>query len=167
MGLYLSPSSRAFSVSFSSSCPVASFSFSPSWRDPSSPSCPCHLHHHWASYLSSFSSCRPCHWIHQAALKTHLSRVFFGGNGPIHWRTTCAQAYAGAIFCGRVLPRAYAASLLTRNASANALVFNLLASWMMKKRNLHLKKNWIPRCARSLLGVSSWLQLCASGRPRV
>ena len=46
----------------------------------------------------------------------------------------------------RVLTRAYAASLLTRNASANALVFNLLASWMMKKRNLHLKKNLIPRC---------------------
>ena len=27
-----------------------------------------------------------------------MSRVFFGGNGPIHWRTTCAQAYAGVIF---------------------------------------------------------------------
>ena len=56
----------------------------------------------------------------------HLSRVFFGGNGPIHWRTTCAQAYAGAIFCGRVLTRAFAGSLLSRNAFANALVFNFL-----------------------------------------
>ena len=25
----------------------------------------------------------------------NMSRVFFCGNGPIHWRTTCAQAYAG------------------------------------------------------------------------
>ena len=56
----------------------------------------------------------------------HLSRVFFGGNGPIHWRTTCAQAYAGVIFCGRVPTRAYAGGLLSRNAFANALVFNLL-----------------------------------------
>ena len=51
---------------------------------------------------------------------------FFGGNGPIHWRTTCAQAYAEAIFCGRVLTRAFAGSLLSRNAFANALVFNFL-----------------------------------------
>ena len=57
---------------------------------------------------------------------SHLSRVFFGGNGPIHWRTTCAQAYAGVIFCGRVPTRAYAGGLLSRNAFANALVFNLL-----------------------------------------
>ena len=28
-----------------------------------------------------------------------LKPCFFGGNGPIHWRTTCAQAYVGAIFC--------------------------------------------------------------------
>ena len=55
-----------------------------------------------------------------------LSRVFFGGNGPIHWRTTCAQAYAEAIFCGRMLTRAFAGSLLSRNAFANALVFNFL-----------------------------------------
>ena len=55
-----------------------------------------------------------------------MSRVFFGGNDPIHWRTTCAQAYAGAIFCGRVLTRAFAGSLLSRNAFANALVFNFL-----------------------------------------
>ena len=55
-----------------------------------------------------------------------MSRVFFGGNGPIHWRTTCAQAYAEAIFCGRVLTRAFAGSLLSRNAFANALVFNFL-----------------------------------------
>ena len=60
------------------------------------------------------------------AYKQHMSRVFFGGNGPIHWRTTCAQAYAGAIFCGRVLTRAFAGSLLSRNAFANALVFNFL-----------------------------------------
>ena len=66
-----------------------------------------------------------------------LSRVFFGGNGPIHWRTTCAQAYAGAIFCGRVLTRAFAGSLLSRNAFANALVFNFL------KRELpHLPLHW-------------------------
>ena len=52
-----------------------------------------------------------------------LSRVFFGGNGPIHWRTTCAQAYAGVIFCGRVPTRAYAGGLLSRNAFANALAF--------------------------------------------
>ena len=55
-----------------------------------------------------------------------MSRVFFGGNGPIHWRTTCAQAYAEAIFCGRVLTRAFAGSLLSRNAFANALAFNFL-----------------------------------------
>ena len=55
-----------------------------------------------------------------------MSRVFFGGNGPIHWRTTCAQAYAGVIFCGRVPTRACAGGLLSRNAFANALVFNLL-----------------------------------------
>ena len=59
-------------------------------------------------------------------VRLHLSRVFFGGNGPIHWRTTCAQAYAEAIFCGRVLTRAFAGSLLSRNAFANALVFNFL-----------------------------------------
>ena len=52
-----------------------------------------------------------------------MSRVFFGGNGPIHWRTTCAQAYAGVIFCGRVPTRAYAGGLLSRNAFANALDF--------------------------------------------
>ena len=56
----------------------------------------------------------------------HLSRVFFGGNGPLHWRTTCAQAYAEAIFCGRMLTRAFAGSLLSRNAFSNALVFNFL-----------------------------------------
>ena len=55
-----------------------------------------------------------------------MSRVFFGGNGPIHWRTTCAQAYAEAIFCGRVLTRAFAGSLFSRNAFASALVFNFL-----------------------------------------
>ena len=66
-----------------------------------------------------------------------MSRVFCGGNGPIHWRTTCAQAYAGAIFCGRVLTRAFAGSLLSRNAFANALVFNFL------KRELpHLPLHW-------------------------
>ena len=59
-------------------------------------------------------------------LPSQLSRVFFGGNGPIHWRTTCAQAYAEAIFCGRVLTRAFAGSLLSRNAFAKALVFNFL-----------------------------------------
>ena len=100
-------------------------------------------------------------------LYAQSSRVFFGGKGPIHWRTACAQAYAGAIFCGRVLTRAFAGSLLSRNAFANALVFNLLASWMMKKRNYHLKMNLIGTCARPLLGVSSLLQLCASGRPLV
>ena len=55
-----------------------------------------------------------------------MSRVLLGGNGPIHWRTTCTQAYAEAIFCGRVLTRAFAGSLLSRNAFANALVFNFL-----------------------------------------
>ena len=60
-------------------------------------------------------------------VSTHLSRVFFGGNGPIHWGTTCAQAYAGVIFCGRVLTRAFAEGLLSRNAFANALVFSI--SW--------------------------------------
>ena len=55
-----------------------------------------------------------------------MSRDFFGGSGPIHWRTTCAQAYAGAIVCGRVLTRAFAGSLFSRNAFANALVFNFL-----------------------------------------
>ena len=64
--------------------------------------------------------------VHFFLHTTHLSRVFFGGNGPIHWRTTCAQAYAEAIFCGRVLTRAFAGSLLSRNAFANALVFNFL-----------------------------------------
>ena len=55
--------------------------------------------------------------------KTHhrpIEPCCFGGNGPIHWRTTCAQGYAGVIFCGRVPTRASAEGLLSRKAFANA-----------------------------------------------
>ena len=80
---------------------------------------------------------------------------FFGGNGPIHWRTTCAQAYAEAIFCGRVLTRAFAGSLLSRNAFANALVFNFL------KRELpHLHGNIFRFIGTS---SSSWAHLPLHG----
>ena len=71
-----------------------------------------------------------------------MSRVFFGGNGPIHWRTTCAQAYAGVIFCGRVPTRAYAGGLLSRNAFANALVFNLLETRIATSSWPHLPLHW-------------------------
>ena len=72
----------------------------------------------------------------------HVSRVFFGGNGPIHWRTTCAQACAGVIFCGRVPTRAYAGGLLSRNAFANALVFNLLETRIATSSWPHLPLHW-------------------------
>ena len=72
----------------------------------------------------------------------NMSRVFFGGNGPIHWRTTCAQAYAGVIFCGRVPTRAYAGGLLSRNAFANALVFNLLETRIATSSWPHLPLHW-------------------------
>ena len=71
-----------------------------------------------------------------------MSRVFFGGNGPIHWRTTCAQAYAGVIFCGRVPTRVYAGGLLSRNAFANALVFNLLETRIATSSWPHLPLHW-------------------------
>ena len=64
-----------------------------------------------------------------------MVRALYTG-GPL------ARKLTGAIFCGRVLTRAFAGSLLSRNAFANALVFNLLETRVATCSWPHLSLHW-------------------------